>query len=33
VYLAGNVGYGVLKQFNITFDYPRQLLFFEKNAD
>ncbi|HEV2008088.1 MAG TPA: PDZ domain-containing protein, partial [Burkholderiales bacterium] len=33
VYLAGNVGYGVLKQFNITFDYPRQQLFFEKNAD
>jgi hypothetical protein len=33
VYLAGNVGYGVLKQFNITFDYPRQQIFFEKNAD
>jgi hypothetical protein len=33
VYLAGNVGYGVLKQFNITFDYPRQQLFFDKNAD
>jgi hypothetical protein len=33
VYLAGNVGYGVLKQFNITFDYARQQLFFEKNAD
>jgi PDZ domain/Aspartyl protease len=33
VYLAGNVGYGVLKQFNITFDYSRQQLFFEKNAD
>lgn len=32
-YLAGNVGYGVLKQFNITFDYARQQLFFEKNAD
>jgi PDZ domain/Aspartyl protease len=32
VYLAGNVGYGVLRQFNITFDYPRQQLFFEKNA-
>ena len=23
----------MLKQFNITFDYPRQQLFFEKNAD
>jgi PDZ domain/Aspartyl protease len=33
VYLAGNVGYGVLKQFNVTFDYARQQLFFEKNAD
>jgi C-terminal processing protease CtpA/Prc len=33
VYLAGNVGYGVLRQFDITFDYPRQQLFFEKNAD
>jgi hypothetical protein len=33
VYLAGNVGYGVLRQFNITFDYPRQQLFFEKNAN
>ncbi len=33
VHVAGNIGYGVLKQFNITFDYPRQQLFFEKNAD
>jgi hypothetical protein len=33
VYVAGNVGYGVLKQFDITFDYPQQQLFFEKNAD
>ena len=33
VYLAGNIGYGVLKQFSVTFDYPRQQIFFEKNAD
>ena len=33
MYLAGNVGYGVLKQFNITFDYQQQQLFFEKNAN
>ena len=33
VYFAGNIGYGVLKQFNVTFDYPRQQIFFEKNAD
>ena len=32
VYIAGNVGYGVLSRFNITFDYPHQQLFFEKNA-
>ncbi len=31
-YIAGNVGYGVLSRFNITFDYPHQQLFFEKNA-
>jgi hypothetical protein len=31
-YIAGNVGYGVLSRFNVTFDYPHQQLFFEKNA-
>jgi hypothetical protein len=30
--LAGNIGYGVLRRFAITFDYARQLLYFEKNA-
>ena len=32
VYIAGNVGYGVLSRFNITFDYAHQQIFFEKNA-
>ena len=32
-YVAGNVGAGVLKRFNITFDYPRQQLIFERNAN
>jgi len=32
-YVAGNVGAGVLKRFNITFDYPHQQLIFERNAD
>ncbi len=32
-YAAGNVGAGVLKRFNITFDYPHQQLFFEPNAN
>ncbi len=32
-YVAGNVGAGVLKQFNITFDYPHQQLIFEPNAN
>ena len=31
IYLAGNVGAGVLKQFNIVWDYPRHQIFFEKN--
>ena len=31
-YIAGNVGYGVLSRFNITFDYAHQQLFFEKNS-
>lgn len=30
-YQAGNVGAGVLKQFNIVWDYPRHQIFFEKN--
>ena len=32
-YYAGNVGGGVLKRFNITFDYTHQLLIFEPNAN
>ena len=32
-YVAGNVGAGVLKRFNITFDYARQQLIFERNAN
>ncbi len=32
-YVAGNVGAGVLKRFNITFDYPRQQLILERNAN
>jgi hypothetical protein len=31
-YVAGNVGAGVLKRFNITFDYGRQRLIFETNS-
>ena len=31
--LAGNVGYGVLRQFNIVFDYANGVLWFEKNAN
>jgi len=31
--LAGNVGYGVLRQFDITFDYASGTLYFEKNAN
>ena len=30
---AGNVGTGILKQFNITFDYLHHRLYFEKNAN
>jgi membrane-associated protease RseP (regulator of RpoE activity) len=30
-YVAGNVGAGILKRFNIVWDYPRHQLFFEKN--
>lgn len=32
-YVAGNVGAGVLKRFNVTFDYGRQRLIFEPNAN
>jgi Aspartyl protease/PDZ domain len=32
-YVAGNVGAGVLKRFNIVFDYGRKRLIFEKNAN
>ncbi len=31
-YIAGNVGAGVLKRFNVTFDYSRQTIVFEPNA-
>ena len=31
--LAGNVGYGVLRRFNVTFDYARARLYFEANAN
>jgi membrane-associated protease RseP (regulator of RpoE activity) len=30
--LAGNVGNALLRQFNITFDFPGSVLYFEKNA-
>ncbi len=32
-YVAGNVGGGVLKRFNVTFDYGSQRLIFEPNAN
>lgn len=32
-YVAGNVGAGVLKRFNVTFDYGHQRLIFEPNAN
>ena len=32
-YVAGNVGAGVLKRFNITFDYGHQRIIFEPNAN
>ena len=31
--LAGNVGYGVLRQFDITFDYGARQIFLEPNAN
>ncbi len=33
IYVAGNIGAGVLKKFNIVWDYPRNQLFFEKNKN
>ncbi len=30
---AGNIGYGILRQFNVTFDYANHVLYFENNAD
>ncbi|MEO8507905.1 MAG: aspartyl protease family protein [Betaproteobacteria bacterium] len=31
--VAGNIGFGILRQFNITFDYPGSALYLEKNAN
>jgi PDZ domain/Aspartyl protease len=31
--LAGNLGFGILRQFNITFDYQGSMLYLEKNAN
>ncbi len=31
--VAGNIGFGILRQFNITFDYPGSVLYLEKNAN
>ncbi len=31
--LAGNIGYGVLRRFNLVFDYPHQTLWLEPNAN
>lgn len=33
VYVAGNVGAGVLKRFNVTFNYKDQQIIFERNAN
>ena len=30
--LAGNVGFGVLRRFNLVFDYRNEVMWFEKNA-
>ena len=30
--LAGVIGFGILRQFNVTFDYPRSVIHFEKNG-
>ena len=32
-YVAGNVGAGVLKRFNLVFDYNGQVIYFERNAN
>jgi hypothetical protein len=32
-YSAGNVGAGVLKRFNLVFDYGRKVIYFERNAN
>jgi PDZ domain/Aspartyl protease len=32
-YVAGNVGAGVLKRFNLVFDYGNQVIYFEPNAN
>ncbi len=32
-YVSGNVGIGILEQFNLIFDYSRQRIIFEKNAN
>jgi predicted metalloprotease with PDZ domain len=32
-YAAGNVGAGVLKRFNLVFDYNGQVIYFERNAN
>ena len=31
--VAGSVGYGILRQFNVTFDYANGMLYFERNAN
>jgi hypothetical protein len=33
IYVAGNVGAGILKRFNIVWDYPHQQIFFERNEN
>ena len=31
-YVSANIGIGILRQFNVTFDYPRQRIIFERNG-
>jgi hypothetical protein len=33
IYVAGNVGAGILKRFNIVWDYPHMQIFFERNEN
>ena len=33
IYVAGNVGAGILKRFNIVWDYPHLQIFFERNEN